>query len=88
MAIFYRAVITRENYESFRRVLKDAPITFDEWDHRNRQDLAYIEASGSRIACLDVDPNEFAEDCRATGAPANLQSLNSFAFKMESIKKK
>ena len=88
MATFFRAVISRENYESFRRLLNDAPKTFDEWEHKSRQDAAHIESSGNSIVYFDIDPDEFAADCRATGAPTNLQSLNSFTFKTGTRKKK
>jgi hypothetical protein len=88
MAItFYRALITSENYESFRRLLNDAPETFDKWSHIHSRDLAYIDGSKGKVAYVEVDPNEFATDCRATGAPPNLHSLNNFAFKKGTGKK-
>jgi hypothetical protein len=87
MAIFYRLAITRENYESFRRVLNDAPETFDEWEYKCREKAAHIESSGSRICFVNLDPNEFAADCRATGAPPNMHSLDNFAFKIGGAKK-
>jgi hypothetical protein len=82
MAIcFYRAVITAENYEAFRRVLKDAPKTFDEWNHLRTKDLAYIEGGGGTVVYVDINPDEFAADCRATGAPNDMKSLDNLAFK-------
>ncbi len=88
MAItFYRALITRENYESFRRVLNDAPETFDKWSHIHSHDLAYIEGSNGEVTYVEVDPNEFAACCRATDSPPNLHSLNNFAFKKGTGKK-
>jgi len=87
MAIFYRAVITRENYESFRRVLNDAPETFDKWSNIHSHDLAYIDGSNGKVVYVEIDPNEFAADCRATSAPNTLHSLDNFAFKKGTGKK-
>jgi hypothetical protein len=54
MAIFYRAAVTVENYNSFRRVLKDAPETFDKWSHERAKDLTHIEGSGGRTIFVEV----------------------------------
>jgi len=79
MAIFYRAAITAENYESFRRVLKDAPATFDEFSRKRAEGLSNI--GDGRVVYIKIDPNEFAADCLATNTTNDLKSLDYFAFK-------
>jgi hypothetical protein len=84
--IFYKPVITAQNYAAFQRILKDAPKTFDEWSHVRTQHLAHIEGSGGRVIDIDIDPDEFTAYCHETGAPYTLKSLDDFAFEKGSRK--
>jgi hypothetical protein len=37
MVTSYLALLTKDNYDTFRRILKDAPATFEQWSHLHMQ---------------------------------------------------
>ena len=82
MVTRYFALLTEQNYESFRRLLTDAPPTFKQWQHYRAQIEADILSKRWKLVEVEIDPNEFAADCRATNSPYNLHSLDNFTFKV------
>jgi hypothetical protein len=82
MAIVYLPLLTKDNYDAFRRILSDAPATFEEWSHLRAQQEAHYIGQRWEVIQVEVDPDQFAADCRATDSPYNLHSLDNFAFKV------
>ena len=81
MVTIYGALLTKDNYEAFRRVVKDAPATFEAWCHRRNQRSA--DAVSKRWEFIEVEINleDYIRDCDATQTPYDLHSLDNFAFK-------
>lgn len=82
MRIAFLPRISEQNYESFRRILKDAPAAFKEWQHHLTRKALDLSVNGWRVESVELDPDEFKRDCDLTKSPHNLQSLDNFAFKV------
>jgi hypothetical protein len=82
MATAYIPAISEKNYEVFRAFLLDAPTTFKDW--RQRQGLRALDLSskGWRVQGVEIDPDEFKEECVALQAPRDLHSLERFALRV------
>jgi hypothetical protein len=78
----YGPVLTKDNYDAFRRFVRDAPATFPEWVHRRDQKAA--DAIGKRweFVEVEIDLENYIRDCDATQTPYDLHSLNNFAAKV------
>jgi len=92
MSIFYFPKIAAADYESFRRILKDdIPDTFDMWTRsQDSQKAEHILKWGADSKCVhvEVDANEFAAYCRATGNDYTPYSLRNFLYEKGSRKTK
>jgi hypothetical protein len=53
MVIAYLPRITEQNYESFRRILQDAPATFKEWQHHLMQKAIGLSSKGWRVESVE-----------------------------------
>jgi hypothetical protein len=82
MATAYVPVLTDKNYDSFRKIIKDAPSTFAEWQHHIAVKAIDLSSKGFKVESVEVDPDEFKKDCEMTESPYNLHSLDNFAFKV------
>ena len=87
MVIAYLPILTEQNYESFRRILQDAPTTFKEWEHYQMQKSADFGGKGWNVQHVEINLDDFKRDCGTTDAPYNLHSLDNFAFKVAQRKK-
>ena len=81
MAIAYLPVITEKNYDAFQSILQDAPATFEAWQQRQALRAMELSSKGWRIEGVEIDPDEFAEECVATQTPRDLHSLDLFALR-------
>lgn len=88
MLIAYGPILTKDNYESFRRVLQDAPATFEHWSHFRNQRAQNAVSKRDEFVEVEIDLEEYVRDCDATNSPYNLHSLDNFAFKITRREKK
>jgi hypothetical protein len=82
MAISYGALLTKENYDAFRRVLRDAPATFQEWSYRRDQREADAISKRWELVQVEVNLEDYMRDCDATRTPYSIHSLDNFASKV------
>ena len=87
MVIAYLPILTEQNYESFRRILKDAPATLKEWEHLQMQKATDFEGKRWQVERIEIDPDDFKRDCDATKSAYDLHTLDNFAFKVAQRKK-
>jgi len=82
MVVSYLGLLTKDNYESFRRILKDAPATFEQWSHLHMQKTTDLVGKRWEVIQVEIDPDDFKRHCDATHSPYNLHSLDNFAFEV------
>jgi glyoxylate carboligase len=80
----YLAKIAPTDFEAFQQLLKDQiAATLEEWSETYRQQIDLYSKTDT-IVHADVNPDQFARFCHATGRAYNMRSLLDFA---ESIAK-
>lgn len=81
MAVNYYAIIERDDYEAFRRILKThLPNTFDEWSYGREKTKAQLAALG-RVVGKKIHPDAFAAYLATSGTKPDLIALDRFAEK-------
>jgi hypothetical protein len=81
MPIFDMPIIRKDDYESFRRLLKDdIPDTYEKWVYRQTctRDEQVLKWEHTEFNDVEIDSNEFARYCRATNSKPTMQSLDRF----------
>ena len=80
MPVIYSPAITRNDFESFRRLInKDFPYTYDEWlDVARNKDDKFVEDRNT-IEFVKIEPDEFSRFLWSTENSPDLQSLSQFA---------
>ena len=56
--------------------------SYKEWLRDAERGRKKLEADGVRVVCVDIDPNQFPEWCRANGMKLNAEARNKFASLM------
>jgi hypothetical protein len=87
MVTVYGAILTKDNYDAFRRVLTDAPATLDQWVYNRNQRATDAISKRWEFVEVEVNLEDYIQDCDATQTPYNLHSLNNFAFKVAQRKR-
>lgn len=81
MATFFLAKVRPQNYEALRRVLQQhVPDTYDKWEYLQAKRMADVQGSGDIAQEVEIDPDEFARHCDATGVTRNMESLDQFVY--------
>ncbi len=73
---------TPQNYDVIKRAIKidaNLPDTYDKWFNLQTKRIAEIEARGTIVYKVVIDPNEFARYCRASGHQQNGAMLRAYA---------
>jgi hypothetical protein len=80
MATYPVPLIRRQDYEAFRGIpTRNLPDTFDQWQYKHAEQAAHITGGGHIAEYIEIDPQEFADFCHATGQEASLQTIRFFA---------
>jgi hypothetical protein len=80
VATFFVAVIPREHYDSFKKLLnQEVPDSFDVWSFRHSERIAARTSKGQTIYEVKVNPDEFTRFCQTTNSAYDLQCLDRFA---------
>jgi hypothetical protein len=88
LTAFFLAAISREHYESFKKILnQELSESFDVWSYRHSERVANRSAKGHAVYEVIVNPEEFSRYCQATNSVHNLQSLDRFASEKASGKR-
>lgn len=80
--------IKREDYPAFAELMPsdpEFPHTFDEWDKMTSEVVAKLEAQGTSIKKIVVDPKEFAHYCKQSGLAASSHVLGAFAVALDTM---
>jgi hypothetical protein len=77
----YIAVIHRQDFEPFRRILgTHLSNTYDEWKQLHNQKVADSAGRRAQVVLVEVYPDEFATYLTANGDAANMHLLENFAY--------
>ena len=82
MAIYRIVSIRKDDYEAFRRILKDdIPDTYEEWRYRqlSKSNDFIAKWQKAEVIEVDVNPNDFARYCDATNSDRTIETLDRFA---------
>lgn len=74
--------LSREDYDAVKQLMPDdpdLPNTFDEWSDFATKQVAEIEAHGGQVVRVDVNSEDFANYCHASGLERNIHTLRAFA---------
>jgi hypothetical protein len=82
MVIVYGVLLIEDEYETFRRVVKDMPATFQEWAYRRNQRAAAAISKRWEFVEVEINLEDYIRDCDATNTPYDLNSLDNFAAKI------
>jgi hypothetical protein len=82
MATAYIPAISEKKYKVFRVILLDAPRTFKDWRQRQALRALDLSSKGWRVQGVEIDPDEFKEECIAMQTPRDLHSLERFALRI------
>jgi hypothetical protein len=81
MATVFRALIRREDYETFRRILQsDLASTYDVWLNGRSDEATKAVRTGMIVKSVEVDPSEFAAWCAGNRSHPTIDDLDGFAF--------
>jgi hypothetical protein len=85
MPKFSIPIIREQDYESFRRILKDdIPATYEAWRNRQLRQKAQLGAqwldSLAEFIEIEIDPNEFTAYCDRTHSNYTVESLDRLAI--------
>jgi hypothetical protein len=72
-----------QNYDAIKRALKNdpnLPVTYDEWFNLQTKQVAEIEARGTFVEKVNINPDEFARYCASCGQKQNDVMLRAFAI--------
>jgi hypothetical protein len=86
MAVAYLPAIAEKNYEAFQGILQDAPTTFKDWQQRQALTALGLSTNGWRVEGVEIDPDQFFEECSATQTPRDLHSLQLFTLKIAAMR--
>ncbi len=74
-----------ENFDRLRSMFEDGNKlhrTYKEWFSAAESGRKKLEAQGHRVVCIDIDPNQFPEWCKANGMKLNAEARNKFSSLM------
>ena len=81
MATRYLALIEREDFEAFKRLLgAHLPASYDEWTKVRNYCIDQDRRTVKRTILVKTDPDEFVRWLGARDARATLDLLDDFAF--------
>ena len=81
MATRYRALIRREDFEAFKRLLgAHLPGSYDEWAKVRQYCIDQDIKALKHVRLIETDPDEFIEWLSTRNARATLHLLDDFAF--------
>lgn len=76
--VWYKA----ENYERLRATFDDGetlPASYEKWLSKAEVGRAHFEATGVRVVCVDIDPDEFPRWCKEEGLRQGAHARNMYA---------
>ena len=80
MVDFCVPVISAEDYETFRRLLRPhLPATYQEWTYLHFMHTAELNGQGHTVTTVKIDPLEFARYLKRPEVIADEQSLGRYA---------
>jgi len=71
-----------ENFARLRAMFEDGHKlhrTYDEWLTAAETNKKMLEANGTRVFCVDIDPDEFPKWCTAQGLKLDANARNTYA---------
>lgn len=81
MAERWIALLRRDDYEAFRRLLgNNLPDAYNEWQHLMEDEVHGVTRGGHRSRGIEIDPDEFAAWLTTHGNDRTMNGLRNFAF--------
>ena len=75
-------VFTPDQYDAFRKEIgTDLADSYDEWLKLHREQIEQAVQRGEQWVQIEVKFDEFVAHCRATGAPADMNTIRLFSVK-------